>query len=181
MSSYPLGEELAGVIQKRRAAMTLQDQVARLFEETRDDVFRYLLNLGLYPPQAQEATQEVFLRLYTALKKGDDIQNPKGWIFRVAHNLGLRIRARAELSETLRSGSGITASGFGGGSGTELARAGENTALPPGCGEALGTTTPLPAASAGRPAISGNRFGIGNQPFSGWRISAASHLTAKEG
>ena len=94
MSSYPLGEELAGVIQKRRAAMTLQDQVARLFEETRDDVFRYLLNLGLYPPLAQEATQEVFLRLYTALKKGDDIQNPKGWIFRVAHNLGLRIRAR---------------------------------------------------------------------------------------
>jgi len=53
-----------------------------------------LLNLGLYPPQAQEAAQEVFLRLYTALKKGEEIQNPRGWIFRVAHNLGLRIRAR---------------------------------------------------------------------------------------
>jgi RNA polymerase sigma-70 factor (ECF subfamily) len=94
MSSYPLGEELAGVVKKRRAAMTLQDQVAQLFEETRDDVYRYLLSLGLYPPQAQEATQEVFLRLYTTLKKGEEIQNPRGWIFRVAHNLGLKIRTR---------------------------------------------------------------------------------------
>jgi RNA polymerase sigma-70 factor (ECF subfamily) len=72
----------------------LQDQVAQLFEEARDDVYRYLLSLGLYPPQAQEAAQEVFLRLYTTLKKGEDIQNPRGWIFRVAHNLGLKIRAR---------------------------------------------------------------------------------------
>ena len=94
MSSYPLGEELAGVVKKRRAAVTLQDQVAQLFEDTRDDLYRYLLSLGLYPPQAQEATQEVFLRLYTTLKKGEEIQNPRGWIFRVAHNLGLKIRAR---------------------------------------------------------------------------------------
>src|SRR5882724_4839146 len=94
MSSYPLGEELAGVVQKRRASMTLQDQVAQLFEEARDDVYRYLLSLGLYPPQAQEAAQEVFLRLYVTLKKGENIQNPRAWIFRVAHNLGLKIRAR---------------------------------------------------------------------------------------
>ena len=73
--------------------MTLQDQVAKLFEEARDDVYRYLLGLGLYPPQAQEATQEVFLRLYATLKKGEQIQNPRAWIFRVAHNHGLKIRA----------------------------------------------------------------------------------------
>jgi len=74
--------------------MTLQDQVAQLFEEARDDVYRYLLGLGLHPPQAQEATQEVFLRLYVALKKGEEIQNARGWIFRVAHNHGLKVRAR---------------------------------------------------------------------------------------
>jgi RNA polymerase sigma-70 factor (ECF subfamily) len=94
MSSYPLGERLAGVVQKRRATLTLQDQVAQLFEEARDDVYRYLLGLGLYPPQAQEAAQDVFLRLYTTLKKGEKVQNPRGWVFRVAHNLGLKIRAR---------------------------------------------------------------------------------------
>ncbi len=74
--------------------MTLPDQVAQLFLEARDDVYRYLLSLGLYPPQAQEAAQEVFLRLYVTLKKGEDIQNPRAWIFRVAHNLGLKIRAK---------------------------------------------------------------------------------------
>jgi RNA polymerase sigma-70 factor (ECF subfamily) len=48
----------------------------------------------LYPPQAQEATQEVFLRLYATQRQGEEIQNPRAWIFRVAHNLGLKIRAR---------------------------------------------------------------------------------------
>jgi RNA polymerase sigma-70 factor (ECF subfamily) len=94
MSSFPLGDELAGALEKRRAAMTLQDQVAQLFVEARDDVYRYLLSLGLYPPQAQEATQEVFLRLYTTLKRGEEIRSPRAWIFRVAHNLGLKTRAR---------------------------------------------------------------------------------------
>ena len=77
-----------------RAGLALQDQVAQLFLEARGDVYRYLLSLGLYPPQAQEGAQEVFLRLYATLKKGEKIQNPRAWIFRVAHNLGLKIRAR---------------------------------------------------------------------------------------
>src|SRR5689334_4041284 len=92
--SYSIGEHLAGIVRQERAGMTLQDQVAQLFQEARDDVYRYLLSLGLYPPQAQEATQEVFLRLYATLKKGEQIQNPRAWIFRVAHNHGLKIRAR---------------------------------------------------------------------------------------
>src|SRR3984893_5849205 len=111
MSSYSLGKELTGMVGHERAAMTLQDQVAQLFAEARDDVYRYLLSLGLHPPQAQEAALEVFLRLYVTLKKGEDIQNPRGWIFRVAHNLGLKIRAKqstqapfdAELELKLRS------------------------------------------------------------------------------
>ncbi len=72
----------------------MQSRVAKLFEEARDDVYRYLMTLGLYPPQAQEVTQEVFLRLYTTLRRGEDIRNDRAWIFRVAHNLGLRVRSR---------------------------------------------------------------------------------------
>jgi RNA polymerase sigma-70 factor (ECF subfamily) len=94
MSSFSFGEQLAAIVRQERATMTLQDQVAQLFQEARDDVYRYLLSLGLYPPQAQEGAQEVFLRLYVTLKKGENIQNPRAWIFRVAHNLGLKIRAR---------------------------------------------------------------------------------------
>ena len=45
--------------------------------------------------------QEVFLRLYTSLKKGEDIQNPRGWVFRVAHNHGLKVRARQANEEPI--------------------------------------------------------------------------------
>jgi RNA polymerase sigma-70 factor (ECF subfamily) len=79
--------------------LTLQDRVAQLFAETRGDVYRYLLTLGLHPPRAQEAVQEVFLRLYTTLRKGESIDNPRAWIFRVAHNYGLKVRARQTNEE----------------------------------------------------------------------------------
>ena len=88
--------DLVGSWRQARTVTKLQEQVTHLFEEARDDVYRYLLTLGVYPPQAQEATQEVFLRLYTALRKGEPIRNPRAWIFRVAHNHGLDIRARQE-------------------------------------------------------------------------------------
>jgi len=93
MSSFQPDEQLVNMFPRERSA-TLQEQVARLFEEARDDVYRYLLTLGLYPPRAQETTQEVFLRLYATMRKGEEIRNPRAWIFRVAHNLGLKIRAR---------------------------------------------------------------------------------------
>ncbi len=100
MSAYSIGEQLVGIIRQDRARSALQIQVTQLFEECREDVYRYLLTLGLYPARAQEATQEVFLRLYTSLKKGEEIQNPRGWIFRVAHNHGLRVRERQSNEET---------------------------------------------------------------------------------
>lgn len=94
MSSLSLQEQLSLLARTGRGVVTIQDQVSRLFEEARDDVYRYLLLLGLYPPQAQEATQEVFLRLYIALRKNEEIHNHRAWIFRVAHNLGLKLRER---------------------------------------------------------------------------------------
>lgn len=78
----------------------LREHVSRVFLEWRDDVYRYLLTVGLSPPEAQEATQEVFLRLYTALSKQQEpILNQRAWIFRVAHNLGLTLRARNTASQ----------------------------------------------------------------------------------
>ena len=99
MSSFASDEQFVGLIRQEQTGTSLQDRVTRLFEEARDDVYRYLLTLGLYPPQAQEATQEVFLRLYATERQGEEIQNPRAWIFRVAHNLGLKIRARQHSEE----------------------------------------------------------------------------------
>src|ERR1044072_4665808 len=74
--------------------MGLEQQVIRVYEESRDDVYRYLLTLGLPPPQAQEATQEAFLRLHVTLQRGGTIENMRAWVYRVAHNYALDMRAK---------------------------------------------------------------------------------------
>lgn len=94
MSTRVWGEQFVGIFQQDKPASPAQTLVTQLFEESREDVYRYLLTLGLHPPVAQEAVQEVFLRLYACLRKGEAIQNPRGWVFRVAHNHGLKLRAR---------------------------------------------------------------------------------------
>jgi RNA polymerase sigma-70 factor (ECF subfamily) len=99
MSVYPVGERLIGILRQEGTGSELQDRVGRLFEEAREDVYRYLLTLGLHPPQAQEAAQEVFLRLYATLKKGEEIENPRAWVFRVAHNYGLKVREKQVAEE----------------------------------------------------------------------------------
>jgi RNA polymerase sigma-70 factor (ECF subfamily) len=73
-----------------------QDHAARIYMEARDDVYRYLLTLGLSPAQAQDTAQDVFLRLYEALLRGEQIQNTRAWAFRVAHNQGLKAKARKD-------------------------------------------------------------------------------------
>jgi RNA polymerase sigma-70 factor, ECF subfamily len=99
MSVVPVGNSLVGILRQERDHSALQDQVAQLFTESREDVYRYLLTLGLHPPRAQEAVQEVFVRLYSTLKKGESIENPRAWVFRVAHNYGLKVRARQTSEE----------------------------------------------------------------------------------
>jgi RNA polymerase sigma-70 factor (ECF subfamily) len=96
--SDSLLEKFTGILPAEQARANLQDEVAQLFEEMREGVFRYVLSLGLHPPQAQEATQEVFLRLYTALKRSEPIQNRRAWVVRVAHNLALKLRAQQSSS-----------------------------------------------------------------------------------
>ena len=76
---------------------TVGEEVTRVFEDAREDVYHYLLTLGLDPGKAQEGAQEVFLRFYLERRKGVEIRNARAWVFRVAHNLGLDWRAKERL------------------------------------------------------------------------------------
>lgn len=84
--------------------MDLQDQVIQLYEEARQDVYHYLLRLRLTPAQAQEGAQEVFLRLHSALRRGEAIRNPRAWVFRVAHNLAATQHAAADRWTSIEPG-----------------------------------------------------------------------------
>ena len=69
--------------------MTARQQVTELYESSRAGVLRYLLSSGLDAGRAEEVMQEAFLRLYSALQSGEELINPRGWLFRVAHNLAM--------------------------------------------------------------------------------------------
>ena len=79
----------------------LHDRVEQLFREARDDVYYYLATFGLGAAEAQELVQEAFLRLYVVLKEGRSIENARGWLFRVAHNLALNEIERRKTRQVL--------------------------------------------------------------------------------
>ena len=67
----------------------IEAEVSELFALYRERLLRYLLSLGLTVSDGEEVVQEVFLSLFQHLQRGKSRANLRGWIFRVAHNLGL--------------------------------------------------------------------------------------------
>src|ERR1700683_4325164 len=96
---------MESVIDRVAGSETARQQVTELYEAARVGVFRYLLSSGLDAGRAEEVMQEAFLRLYSALQSGEELTNPKGWLFRVAHNLAMdgikHRRPEAEWSDTI--------------------------------------------------------------------------------
>ena len=76
----------------------LEQEVTSLFDDMRTPVMRYLSSFGLSPDDSEEVLQEVFLSLFLHLRSGKPRSNLRGWVFRVAHNLGLKRRETASRS-----------------------------------------------------------------------------------
>jgi RNA polymerase sigma-70 factor, ECF subfamily len=76
------------------AKQTADAIVLQAYEDAREDVYYYVVSLGLPSAQAQDVAQDVFLKLYVQLRGGEEIRNVRGWLFRVAHNEALKWKAR---------------------------------------------------------------------------------------
>jgi RNA polymerase sigma-70 factor (ECF subfamily) len=76
-------------LQLGQETLTLEEKVTRYFEQWRDPVHRYIVAVFGHPAEAEEITQETFLRLYRALRDGQSINNTHAWVFRAAHNLAI--------------------------------------------------------------------------------------------
>ncbi len=89
------------ILGTQRKPESVRDAVVELYDLLRPRLFGYLISLGLMPEEADDVVQETFLRLYRALGSGENVRNPRSWIFRVAHNLGhnLRVRERRLISD----------------------------------------------------------------------------------
>ena len=66
-----------------------REEVTRAFLRLREPVYRYVASAHRNPSEAEEITQEVFLRLYRALCRGERNQNTQVWIFKVARNCAI--------------------------------------------------------------------------------------------
>jgi RNA polymerase sigma-70 factor (ECF subfamily) len=78
----------------------LQQEVLDLFEQSRAGLLHYLRCIGVQDYDAEEVVQEVFLALFHHLRRGRDQHNLRGWVFRVAHNIGLKQLYRARRNES---------------------------------------------------------------------------------
>jgi RNA polymerase sigma-70 factor (ECF subfamily) len=66
---------------------SLRQETAQLYASSREGVIRFLITGGLNPHAAEEAAQEAFLRLYQARRDGEEIEQPRSWVYRVARNV----------------------------------------------------------------------------------------------
>lgn len=76
----------------------LEREITALFGKLRQPVYRFVISILKSPTEAEDITQEAFLRLYTALRRGEKIQSVPAWVFRTAHNLAIdRCRQESRL------------------------------------------------------------------------------------
>ena len=93
-ASLPLQDSTPLTDRSHAEALRFHEEVERVYGETREAICSYLLYLGVPASQAQEVAQEVYLRLYQTMRKGQEIENIRAWLFRVAHHQGLKVRSR---------------------------------------------------------------------------------------
>jgi RNA polymerase sigma-70 factor (ECF subfamily) len=80
------------LLRAMRGSSNLREKVAEVFELLRDPVFHYLVTLLGSREEAEDLTQEAFLRLYRSLHRGQRVENVRAWVFWVARNLALNQR-----------------------------------------------------------------------------------------
>jgi RNA polymerase sigma-70 factor (ECF subfamily) len=88
-------------------ARRVDDLVIALERDHAASMFGFVRRLGLTAEQAEDAVQDVLLRLWTALDAGADIERPASWAFRVLYRRAMdehRLRRRIErLREAILS------------------------------------------------------------------------------
>lgn len=87
-----LAPPLRAVPTSRPPGDAVGEMVTNYFDQLRTPVMRYLLALGLPAHDAEEVVQETFLALFGHLRRGRSQRNLRAWVFRVAHNQGLKRR-----------------------------------------------------------------------------------------
>jgi RNA polymerase sigma-70 factor, ECF subfamily len=74
-----------------RRSGELEARVTELFQMLHRPVLRYVLAILGDRGTAEDVTQDVFLRLYVSLRRGEDIVHIRAWVFQVAYRLTMDV------------------------------------------------------------------------------------------
>jgi RNA polymerase sigma-70 factor (ECF subfamily) len=75
---HPLGESTLSRTER------LHERVTALYQAHRDGIYRFLVAQGVPRAAAQEVAQDVFVKLFVALRDGVEILSERGWLYGVA-------------------------------------------------------------------------------------------------
>jgi RNA polymerase sigma-70 factor (ECF subfamily) len=84
--------------------MTVHERVEEIYAAERNNIYSYLLYLGVPPQRAQELAQDSFLKLYLKMSKHEPIENPHAWLYRVAYHSVVRVHQREPVFDELPAG-----------------------------------------------------------------------------
>jgi RNA polymerase sigma-70 factor (ECF subfamily) len=84
-------EESGSLLRQEVRHPNEQMGIMTLYVDVRPSLYAYLSTLGLFSFEAEDVIQEGFFRLVRDLSTGTAVENPRGWLFRVAHNLAMDV------------------------------------------------------------------------------------------
>jgi RNA polymerase sigma-70 factor (ECF subfamily) len=79
----------------------LEQAVTESFVAFRNPIYRYIIATVGNSGDAEDLTQEVFIRFARELQKGAEIRNLRAWLFHVAHNLTIDFGRRSPAPDSL--------------------------------------------------------------------------------
>lgn len=85
----------------RRGAPGPEEFVTDLYVKLRPFLLSYVYHLIGSTRDAEDVVQVAFIQLFDQLKTGVEIQNVRGWLYRVVHNLAIELVRRAGRRESL--------------------------------------------------------------------------------
>jgi len=88
--------------------MSAHERLEQIYEAERNHIYTYLLYCGVPPQRAQELAQDSFLKLYLKMSRGEAVENPRAWLYQVAHNSALRHHQREPVFDQIGSNLRLT-------------------------------------------------------------------------
>jgi RNA polymerase sigma-70 factor, ECF subfamily len=83
--------------------MSVHERLEEIYVAERNHIYTYLLYCGVPPQRAQELAQDSFLKLFLKMSKGEAVENPRAWLYQVAHHSAIRHHQREPVFDQIGS------------------------------------------------------------------------------